>query len=127
MLAAMALLLGLALCACGQGQAAAPVEPESSTKAAVVTIVFLDLEECCECTRERIAGTWAELHKALEGAPEVSVERIHQDSQEEQAKPYLAMRALMVAPGLYFLDADGGLVEMLQGELTEDQIAALLR
>ena len=28
---------------------------------------------------------------------------------------------------LYFLDADGGLVEMLQGELTEGQIAAVLR
>ena len=138
--AAMALLLGLALCACGGEQAsaqAAPTDPsagdtpaptEQPAKAAtaVAKIVFVDQEVCCNCTRERIDGTWAELQKALEAGPEVPVERIHGDTQEEQARPYLDMRPLMVAPGLYFLDADGGLVEMFQGELTEAQIAAVL-
>ena len=135
------LLMGLAIAACGGEQAtaqAAPAEPPAGdvgatpaqpakVKAAVAKIVFVDQEVCCKCTRERIDNTWAELTKALEGGPEVPVERIHADSQEEQAKPYLDMRPLMVAPGLYFLDADGGLVEILQGELTAGQIAAVLQ
>ena len=135
------LLLGLALAACGGEQATAqtapaytpaedatnPAEHPAEARTAVAKIVFVDQEVCCKCTRERIDNTWAELTKALEGGPEVPVERIHADSQEEQAKPYLDMRPLMVAPGLYFLDADGGLVEILQGELTAGQIAAVLQ
>lgn len=137
----MALLLGLAFFACAGEQNSAqaapaeqPASEPSTTEAqpakattAVTKIVFIDQEVCCPCTRERIDGTWAELSKVLEGGPEVPVERIHGDSQEEQAKPYIAMRPLMVAPGLYFLDADGGLVEMLQGELSEGQIGAVLQ
>ncbi len=123
--AAVAVLLGLgAISACGGEQANAT--PPAVAKAAVAKIVFVDQEEACECTRKRIDGTWTELQKALGDDPKVPVERIHGDSQEEQAKPYIAMRALMVAPGLYFLDAEGQLLEMLQGELTEAQIAALL-
>ncbi len=135
------LLLGLAFAACGGEQATAepatsgapaenatePAAPPSEARAAVAKIVFIDQEVCCRCTRERIDNTWAELTKALEGGTEVPVERIHGDSQEAQTKPYLDMRPLMVAPGLYFLDAEGGLVEMLQGELSEGQIAAVLR
>jgi len=118
-------LLAGALIACGGEPAGATPPPEA--KAAVAKIIFVDQEEACACTRERIDGTWAELQKVIEDGPAVPVERIHGDSQEEQAKPYIAMRALMVAPGLYFLDAEGQLVEMLQGEVTEVQIAALLK
>ena len=117
-------MLGLALAACGGEQASAQATPAA---AAVAKIVFIDQEVCCDCTRERIDGTWAALSKAMEGGAGVPVERFHLDTQEEQARPYLAMRPLMVAPGLYFLDSDGGLVEMLQGELSEGQIGAVLQ
>jgi len=93
----------------------------------VAKIVFLDQEQCCDCTRERIDGTWSELTAALGEGSEVPVERIHNDTQEDLARPYLDLRPMMVAPGLYFLDPDGGLIEMLQGELTQAQITAVLR
>jgi len=133
-------LAALALPACGGGSdagtAAADVPatdaPTADTPAPaeagkpVARIVFVDQEECCECTAKRIDGTWAALQLALEGNDGIPVERIHGDTQEAQAKPFTDMRPLMVAPGVYFLDADGALVEMLQGELTESQIAAQL-
>jgi len=118
---ALACVLGLGLAACGGAKADAPAE--STTAAEVARIVFIDQEECCECTRERTDATWAALSQALETSATVPVERIHSDSQKTEAQPYLDMRPMMVVPGIYFLDADGGLIEMLQGEQTAEQIA----
>ena len=56
----------------------------------------------------------------------VPVERIHVDTQAEQAAPYRSMQAMMAVPGIYFLDAAGGLLGMLQGEVTADQVRAIL-
>ena len=121
----IACALGLWLAACGGDKAEPPAEPTAA--ADVARIVFIDQEECCECTRKRTDATWAALNEALEGRADVPVERVHSDSQEAQAQPYLDMRPMMVVPGLYFLDAEGDLVEMLQGELTAEQIAVALR
>ena len=119
---------------CGTAAAEGPVaqpasEPETTVAAAspaVAKIVFVDQEEACDCTRKRIDGTWAALQEALQDRPDLPVERIHGDTQEEAAKAYLDLRPLMVAPGVYFIDAEGGLIDQLQGELTSEQIAALL-
>ena len=128
--AAWVLVLG----GCGTAAAdgpATPAEagPESVAAAAapvVAKVVFVDQEEACACTRKRIDGTWAALQEALQDHQDLPVERIHGDTQEEQAKVYLDLRPLMVAPGVYFLDADGGLIDQLQGELTATQIAEML-
>lgn len=127
---AMSLILGLTFIACGGEQATAQVAPAqepAAAQATVAKVVFIDQEKACDCTRARIDGSWAELQKVLEGGPQVPVVRIHGDSEEELAKPYLDMRPLLVAPGLYFIDAKGGLIEMLQGEVTESQITAFLK
>lgn len=124
-------VIAMVLPACGGGSAetdtaASETAAVTGVNKLVAKIVFVDQEEACDCTRARIDATWAALQLALEGREGLPVERIHGDTQEPEAKPYLEMRPLMVAPGLYFLDADGGLVEQLQGELTEGQIGALL-
>ncbi len=136
-----ALLLGLVLLACG-GEApdgtahaadalahagAADAAPARAADARVAKIVFVDQQDACSCTQERIDGTWAELEKALAAGGELPVERIHMDTQAPAAATYLDLRPIMVPPGLYFLDDAGELVEMLQGELTQAQIGALLR
>lgn len=117
--------VGWMMCACGSSQATNDAQAEPAR--VVAKIVFVGQEECCKCTRERIDGTWNELTAALGEGSELPVERIHGDSQAALAQPYLDLRPMMVAPGLYFLDADGGLIEMLQGELTQAQIAEVLR
>lgn len=97
------------------------------TSAAVARIVFIDQQECCSCTRERIDATWAALQGALEDGPDLPVERIHGDTASDQASPFLEMSPMMVAPAVYFLSGDGALIEMLQGELTPEQIGAVWR
>lgn len=122
-LVALAILIGLWIVACGGGTS---VDTTAEERAPVAKIVFLDQEECCACTRERTDATWAALQGALENNRQVPVQRVHSDTQTDVAGPYLALRPMMVVPGLYFLDADDQLVEMLQGELTSEAIGALL-
>jgi len=122
-------LLGVALAGCGGD---APAEEVAAVDAAgqataLHRIVFIDQEEACPCTRERIDVTWASLQEALSQRPEVAVERIFGDTQEELAQPYIAMKALVVAPGVYLLDEEGTLLTQLQGEQTAEQLTAAVR
>ncbi len=102
---------------------AAPAE----TRPQVSRIVFVGQKDACECTRKRIDTTWEALQSVLATGPAVPVERIQLDVDEKNTERYHAMRALIVAPGIYFLDNDGDLIELLQGEVREDQISEMLR
>jgi hypothetical protein len=104
--------------------AAAPAEAAPATPKApeVKRIVFVDKEEACACTRERADLTWAALQAALGADSKLPVERVYLDTQHDKAAPYLAMAEVMVVPGVYLLDGEGKLIEMLQGELTKDQL-----
>jgi len=104
----------------------APVAAPSE-KSGVARIVFLDLEDCCECTRNRIDTSWNALQATLSGdgaAP--PVDRIHMDTQSGKAAPYQELKPVMVAPALYFLGKDGKLLTFLQGEVKEEQISNLI-
>jgi hypothetical protein len=110
----------------GAGEA---VSNTTATQAAaqVARIVFIDQQEACECTRKRIDDTWAALQTALGSPATLAVERIHLDTEAVRAEKFTAYKPLMVPPGVYFLDAGDVVVEMLQGEVTTEQIAAVLR
>jgi hypothetical protein len=90
-------------------------------------VVFIDQEEACGCTRERIDATWEALDAALIDRPEIMVERVFGDTQEDQAAPYIAMKALVVAPGIYFFDKQDTLLEMMQGKLTAEELAVAVK
>lgn len=64
-----------------------PGPPTKQNK--VSRIVFLDLEDCCDCTRNRIDTSWNTLQAVLSGETgSPPVERIHMDSQSDGAVPY---------------------------------------
>lgn len=121
--------------AAGGGASAPPVSSAADpgggapAQASVVArIVFVDKENCCDCTRRRTDGSWAAMQAAIAGRePAIPVERLHMDTQADLAAPYQAMQPIMVPPALYFLRADGTLVTMLQGEITAEQIGDVLR
>ena len=100
--------------------------PSPSASTRVAKIVFVDQVEACECTKKRIADSWSALQEALAKAPGIQVERVHLDTEEAKADLYDGMRSLVVPPGIYFLDENEALVEMLQGEVTAGQIAAVM-
>lgn len=95
--------------------------------AAVTTrIIFVDKEHGCECTQKRVDTGWSALQTALAGKPTPTVERLHLDTQPDQVAPYRTLRPMMAVPALYFVSATGGLVELLQGEVTPAQIQTAL-
>jgi hypothetical protein len=103
-----------------------PAAPAVSTPTSpVARIVFVGKENACECTRAAIDASWAALQEALGGAS-IPVEQLKLDTQSALVAPYRDLQAMMAVPGLYFLDAAGGLAGMLQGEVTADQIRAIL-
>jgi hypothetical protein len=101
--------------------------PSAATKPQIAKIVFVDQVEACDCTQKRIAGTWTALQTALGTPAKVTVERIHLDTEAAKAEAYTLLKPFNVAPGVYFLDAGNAVVEMLQGELTVEQLAAVLK
>lgn len=127
----LALVTGLLSCK-REAQTSGSVAPASPAKKApagvkVTRIVFVDKEQCCDCTRKRIDASWKALTDVLGYPPAgVDVERIHMDSQADKAEPYKKQRPIMVPPALYFFDEQGKLVEVLQGEVKSEQIKKLL-
>lgn len=132
-IAVIAAALGLVPLGCRSEQAsAAPVEAAPTTpdpaasvetkSPAVARIVFVDKEDACACTRERADQSWAALQAALGEDNKLPVERVYIDTQHDKAAPYLEMAQVMVVPGVYLLDDAGKLIELLQGEVTEDQL-----
>jgi hypothetical protein len=106
----------------------APSAPVVAAKAASVTtkIVFIDKEHGCQCTAKRVDAAWAALQAVVAGKDVPSVERVHVDTQPEMAEPYGKLRPMIAVPALYFMDAKDGLVELLQGEVTSEQITTVL-
>lgn len=100
--------------------------PESKARAQVTKVVFIGQREACECTRNRIDTTLAALEQVLKRHPDVKLEKLEQDVQQEQADRYDELKPMMVAPGVYLMDGDGKLVELLQGELTAPQLETAL-
>ena len=118
--------------ACQQAKAppapsAAGIAAPEASGAKLAKVAFLDQETACDCTRKRIDATWAALQTALGTPATLAVERIHVDTESASAETYTVLKPLMVTPGIYFLDARDSVVEMLQGEVTAQQITAVLK
>ena len=135
----LCLLLSVTLAACERKESAAATikgrasEPGVSdascapaATAAVARVVFIDKENACQCTQKRVDAAWTVLQGALAARKDVSVERIHIDTEMTRAEPYRRMRPMMALPAMYFLDGSGVLVELLQGEVTSAQVAGVL-
>jgi hypothetical protein len=120
-LAVFALVLFAA--GCKQPQTEEPASPA----AGVSRIVFVGQKDACQCARDRIDASWAALEAVLGPKPAVPVERIQEDVDAAKAEEYAKLKALMVVPGIYFLDAKGKLVELLQGEVKAEQVTAVLK
>jgi len=109
-----------------------PTEQETPVSAGPVTtstaidrIVFIDMADACDCTKKKIATAQEALEKAL-GQEEIPVERIHMDTEDEKADVYRDKKPFMVVPALYFLDDAGNVLTLLQGDITETQVAEAL-
>jgi hypothetical protein len=104
----------------------ASAQAQASAKAEIVRIVFVDQEECCNCTKTRIDKSWDVLQQALGNPAALPVERLHKDTQAEQVEAYSVFKPIMVIPAIYFIDANNAVVDMIQGEVAPEQVRAIL-
>ncbi|MFH1462922.1 MAG: hypothetical protein ABIO70_00845 [Pseudomonadota bacterium] len=126
------LLLPLALIACGgavpplNATPAAPPAAEAP-RAAVQSVVVLELKESCACTQKRQVDSRAAFDATLAArATKPPLTVIQMDVEPEQAQLYKDMSEPVVAPAYYFLDSAGQLVTFLQGELAAEDFTAAL-
>ena len=103
---------------------AAAVSPAA---AKVTRIVFVGKEHPCDCTRKALDAGWAALQKALGTQSKVPIEKLQVDTDGSKVDPYRNKKPIMALPAIYFLDGKGTVVELLQGEVTSDQIAGVLQ
>jgi len=55
------------------------------------------------------------------------VDRIHMDAQADPAAPLLNQRKIVAVPAVYLLDANGFVIDVLQGDLQETDLRKALR
>lgn len=112
----------------GTPAAAAPAPSHAQqVPAGVAEIVFVDKEKPCPCTDERTKASWKVLQNALKDRKDVRVTRIHYDTESAKAERYTRLKPLMVIPGLYFMNGQGKVLAMLQGEVKLAQITAVFK
>jgi hypothetical protein len=121
------------IAACGDTSGISGIRPVASTvvdampRAAVVSrVVLVGMAGACACMRTRTEAASAVLEKTLGNPPRLPVERIALDTERERAEPYRRQQPLSRLPAIYFVDAEGGVVSMLEGEVTGAQIEALI-
>jgi hypothetical protein len=104
-----------------QAAAAKPDTPK------VARIVFVGKEHACDCTRKSVDAGWAALQKALGTPAKLPVERFHVDTEAAKVEPFRQQKPIMALPAIYFVDGKNTVVELLQGEVTAEQVAAILK
>ena len=111
-----------------QGSNSKIVQAESPAKAEnkVARIVFVGQKQACDCTRNRIETTWNTLSDVIKAKPGIPVKRIQRDVDIEETKKMAKLEPMMVAPGIYFINKKEGLLELLQGEVTKEQIEKVI-
>jgi hypothetical protein len=98
----------------------------SKGSAKVTNIVFVTKEHPCECTRKKIDAAEAALKQALGEPAKLPVQTLKADVEPEKIEPYRLQKPMMAFPAIYFLDGNNAVVQMLQGELTAEQVAQAL-
>lgn len=109
-----------------QAPATKRIAAESRDTNAVTRIVFIGQERACDCTRNRIEGSWSALQAALGQNSSRNVERLNRDTQADEVEEYRMLRPFVTVPAIYLLDNNGAIVELLQGEVTEEQVRTAL-
>lgn len=134
-IAAAGLVVSLSVLAtgCKQEVAASQQAPTTSepvkaaaTESKIAKVVFVGKQNACDCTRKRVDAGWAALQKALGTPAKLRVERLQIDIDGAKVEPYRKQKAMMTLPAIYFVDGKATVLELLQGEVTAEQLQAAI-
>ncbi len=99
----------------------------STGKSAIARLAFIDKADACDCTRNSIGKGWSSLQTVLGTSNPMPVDRIHTNTQTDPAAPLLNQRKIVAVPAVYLLDANGFVIDVLQGDLQETDLRKALR
>ena len=99
----------------------------NNSTAQVVRIVLVGKEHACDCTRKKVDTALAALQQVLGNPYKIPVEMLKVDIEEDKVEPYRKQKPMMAVPAIYFVDAKGSVIDMLQGEITAEQIARIVK
>ena len=122
------ILLTLLLLAVGATTRAAP-PADTKAKTKVAQIVFVGKKNACPCTKKSIDAGKKALQVVLGNKSRYRLEELNfdVDADREKLDALREKRAMVALPAIYFLDPAGEVKELLQGEVTEAKIRAVLR
>jgi hypothetical protein len=83
-------------------------------------------EHACDCTRKSIDAGWAAVHKVLGTPAKLPIERMQIDTEGAKVEPYRTQKPIMALPAIYFVDSKGTVLELLQGEVSAEQVESAL-
>jgi hypothetical protein len=95
--------------------------------ASVSKLVFVVKEQACDCTRKKIDAAEAAIQQVLGDPSRLPVETLKADTQPEQVEPYRQQKPMMAIPAIYLVDANGSAIELLQGEITTEQLSKAVK
>jgi hypothetical protein len=109
------------------GKSAALSATAPMSKPGIAKIVFVGKQNACDCTRKTIDASWKALEAGLGAKNRIPVEHLKMDTQPDQVAVYRSRKPFMALPAIYFLDQADSLVELLQGEVTQEQVTKLVQ
>ena len=122
------ILLSLLLLVVGATTRAAP-PTDTKAKTKVAQIVFVGKKNACPCTKKSIDAGKKALQAALGSKSRYRLQELNfdVDADREKIDALREKRAMVALPAIYFLDPAGEVKELLQGEVTEAKIRAVLK
>lgn len=132
---AVSSVLTLALSLGGGVPAALAAPPAPARGAAVAAaragrvakVIFVGKLYPCECTAKTIAATRGALDRALGARPKIAIEELMINRDTARVDALRRVKPLGALPALYFVDAAGSVLDLLDGDVSEAQIAAALK
>jgi hypothetical protein len=89
-------------------------------------VVYITLTKACGCTLELCQAGDIIVGNVFNGARQGLLKRIDYSTDKEAAKVYIKKYRVTQAPALLFMDAQGNLLWMKAGDLSEPEITAQL-
>jgi hypothetical protein len=114
---------GAAATSSASSAAAKPAVASKQPASVVTKIVFVDKEHACDCTRKKVATAQAALAQVLGTPAKIPVETMKADTESDKLEPYRRQKPMMAVPAIYFVDEKNTVLQLLQGELTAEQVA----
>jgi hypothetical protein len=89
----------------------------------VAQVVYITLSKACSCTLALCQAGDMAVGNVFNGSKQSLLKRIDYSTDKETARVYIKKYRVTQAPALLFLDAQGNLLWMAMGDLSEKDIA----